>query len=234
MNSKMSKKKLQEIQDACNEQHNGNVTDVRICIINEEFKQGFEFMKKYPKSVTFFGSARFPEDHPSSLQATELAQKIAKQGYAVVTGGGGGIMGAANKGAHIENGTSLGLTIELPFEQSTNDYVSDAVDFEHFFSRKVTLAYSAEAYVYLPGGFGTLDELFEILTLKQTGKIPPVPIILFDSSFWNPLVKYFREVLIERGTISPEDTDIFVVTDDQEEVVDIITRAPVRHDIPRD
>jgi len=231
MDNDTSKKKLQEIQNTCNQEHEGDNTQVRICVINEEFKQGFEFMKKYPKSVTFFGSARLPEDNESSKQATDLAQRLVRQGYAIVTGGGGGIMGAANKGAQMENGKSLGMTIELPFEQTTNEYVNDTINFAHFFSRKVTLAYSAEAYVYFPGGFGTLDEFFEILTLKQTDKIPAVPIILFDSSFWNPLFEYFKNTFIPRGTISEKDLELFTITDDPDLVVDIIMRAPIRDDV---
>ncbi len=227
-----NRKSLDEIQNTCVGYYPDSVTDARICIINEEFKRGFQFMNEYPKSVTFFGSARLTEESPAFQNAVSLAEKLSKEGYAIVSGGGGGIMEAANKGAHLADGHSLGIAVELPFEQVTNEYVSDSIDFHHFFSRKVTLAYSAEAYIYFKGGFGTLDELFEILTLKQTGKIPPVPIILFGSEFWKPLEDYCKNVLLENKTISPQDLDIFVITDDEQEVIDIITNAPVREEMP--
>lgn len=224
--------KLEKAKNVCLSNHEGDVIDSRMCIINHEFTEGFKLMRKYPKAVTVFGSARLAEDTPHAQNATALSEALAKEGYAVATGGGFGIMGAANKGAHQAGGDSIGINIELPFEQEMNPYVSDSVDFHHFFSRKVTLSYSAEAYIYFAGGFGTLDELFEILTLKQTGKIPNVPVILFGSSFWQPLEEYFKNVFLgEHKTISEKDLNLYVITDDINEAVEIVKNAPVRGDI---
>jgi uncharacterized protein (TIGR00730 family) len=205
-----------------------------MCIIDAEFRRGFGLMEKYPQSVTIFGSARLAPETDIAKKVEVLAKKIADMDYAVVTGGGYGIMGAANKGAaEAEKGASIGINIELPFEQQLNNYVDEGLDFHHFYSRKVTLAYSAEAYIYCPGGFGTLDEFFEILTLKQTGKIPQVPIILYGKDFWEPLVEYFKEVLLRPGleTISESDLNLYTITDDDEEILQIIKDAEVRTDI---
>ena len=226
------KKTLTEVKNVCMADHSDNIVGSRMCIINHEFNAGFKFMQEHPKSVTVFGSARLPESNIHSENATELSRRLAEKEYAVVTGGGPGIMHAANKGAHLGNGASLGLNIELPFEQTVNPYTTHSMDFHHFFSRKVILAYSAEAYVYFAGGFGTLDELFEILTLKQTKKIPNVPVILFGTSFWGPLDAYIKTVLLnENATISAEDIDLYTVTDDIDEAINIITAAPIRGEI---
>jgi len=223
--------KLGQIKRKCHEESNGNATESRLCVIQNEFKDGFELMKKHPKSVTIFGSARLAEDNIHSLNATAVAKALAEKGYSITTGGGHGIMGAAHKGSSLGGGKSIGFNIELPFEQTMNEYIDDYVDFHHFFSRKVILAYSAEAYIYFAGGFGTLDELFEILTLKQTKKIPNIPIILFGSEFWKPLEEYFKNVFLgENKTISAEDLNLYVITDDVNEVVKIVTESPVRID----
>ncbi len=224
--------KLKETMDDCMEDNGNNIADSRLCLINHEFKTGFDLMKKYPKSITIFGSARLKEDNIHSQNATEVAKRLSEKGYAIATGGGHGIMGAAHKGSHLAGGSSVGINIELPFEQTMNEYITDFVDFHHFFSRKVILSYSAEAYIYFAGGFGTLDELFEILTLKQTRKIPQVPIILFGSEFWNPLQGFIEKVLLkENATISPEDLNLYIITDDINEVIDIVTSAPVRAEV---
>lgn len=224
--------KLQKMMDTCKIDNDGNIVDSRLCVINQEFKGGFELMKKYPKSVTIFGSARLPEDNIHYKNTTELARRLSLEGYAIVTGGGPGIMGAANKGAHMADGDSIGLNIELPFEQSMNPYVTDSIDFHHFFPRKVILSYAAEAYIYCAGGFGTLDELFEIITLMQTKKIPLVPVILFGSDFWQPLQDVFKKVLLdENQTIAAADLNLYTITDDIDEVVRIVTAAPVRAEI---
>lgn len=234
MNTDNTKRKtLDEITNTCLAAYSGDIVETRMCIIQQEFKQGFDFMKKYRKSVTIFGSARLSEKTEAYKKIVSLAEKIAVAGYAVVTGGGHGIMGAGNKGASNGGGDSLGINIELPFEQTVNPYVTDSISFHHFFSRKVALSYSAEAYVYAAGGFGTLDEMFEILTLKQTGKIPPVPIILFGSDFWKPLENYFKEIMLTPGqeTISAEDLDLYIITDDIDEVMNIITSTPIREEV---
>jgi len=227
------RKSLDEITQECMDTHE-TVLNSRMCIIDAEFRRGFNMMKEHPKSVTIFGSARLSPETDIYKRVEVLANKIAEMDYTVVSGGGHGIMGAANKGAFTaQKGKSIGINISLPFEQTTNPYLDDTIEFHHFYSRKVTLAYSAEAYVYCPGGFGTLDEMFEILTLVQTGKIPKTPIILYGSEFWQPLEEYFKKVLLLEGqeTISKEDLDLYIITDNDEEVLEIIKNAPVRTDI---
>lgn len=201
----------------------------RISAINKEFEDGFRFLESYPKSVTVFGSARFKEDNPHYQKSRSLARKISEElGYAVITGGGPGIMEAANRGAYEADGKSLGLTIELPKEQAVNPYVKDSVDFYYFFVRKVCLAFAAEAYIFFPGGFGTLDEFFEIITLVQTNKIQPVPVILIGNEYWGALDKFLREQLLERGTISEIDVELYSIREDEDEIVNIIKRIPPR------
>ena len=197
--------------------------------IFQEFKNGFDFLKKYPKSVSIFGSARFSADDTHSKNAELLAERIVKElGYVVVTGGGPGIMQAANKGAYEAGGISLGITIKLPREQHTNEYVTEELECDYFFTRKTILALAAEAYVVFPGGYGTFDELFERLTLIQNGKIPKVPIILVGKDFWQPLSEFIKKNMFEmHGAIAKEDLDIFVITDDLNEVIEIIRKAPV-------
>jgi uncharacterized protein (TIGR00730 family) len=198
--------------------------------INKEIIDGLEFVKKHPKSVTFFGSARFKKDNPYYQKARKLAKKIVKEtGYAVVTGGGPGIMEGGNMGASEAKGESLGLTIELPTEQRINPYVTDSISFYYFFTRKLSLAFSAEAYIYFPGGFGTLDEFFEILTLVQTGKIERVPIVLVGENYWKPIEKLLREQLKEKfKTIDEGDLNLFTITEDEDQIIDIIKSAPLR------
>lgn len=204
-------------------------TTERVNRISDEFRDGFNFIKECDKSVTFFGSARTPGNHPEFKHAKALAEKISKEtGYGIVTGGGPGIMAAANCGAANARGRSYGLTIQLPFEQITNTCVSHHMDFYYFFSRKVCLAFAAEAYVYFPGGFGTLDELFEILTLVQTGKIEKVPIILFGNEYWKDLDSYIKKHLLGGDKISEGDIDLYTITEDYEEIVQLIKAAPIR------
>ena len=201
----------------------------RVNFISEEFKNGFEFVKNYPRSVTFFGSARTKEDELYYQKARSLAGRIVSElHYSVMTGGGPGIMEAANRGDFEAGGNSLGLTIELPQEQKDNPYLTDKEDFHYFFSRKVCLSFSAEAYIFFPGGFGTLDEFIEILTLVQTNKIPKAPIILIGDFFWQPLENFFKEVLVKAKTIAPEDTLLYTITEDEDQILDIIKKAPVR------
>ena len=201
----------------------------RVTFISKEFTNGFEFVRNYPRSVTFFGSARTKEDEAYYKKARGLAGKIVKElHYSVTTGGGPGIMEAANRGAFEAGGNSLGLTIELPHEQLTNKYLTDKEDFHYFFSRKVCLSFSAEAYIFFPGGFGTLDEFLEILTLVQTGKIPKAPMILVGTSFWLPLENFFKEVLLENKSIQAEDLFLYTITDNETEILKIIKQAPIR------
>lgn len=201
----------------------------RISRISKEFTAGFEFINHYPKSVTFFGSTRLNKGNKYHEKAIHLAEEISKLGYTVVTGGGPGIMEAANHGASNIGGPSLGFNIQLPYEQVLNPYVTKSQSFYYFFSRKVALSFSAEAYLYFPGGYGTMDEFFEILTLVQTNKIPKVPIILVGNEFWKPLDKFIREHLFEKyKTIDKRDFSLYKIIDDEKEILKIIKRAPMR------
>lgn len=201
----------------------------RVNTISKEILTGFEFIKDTPKTVTFFGSARTLSSENDYQNAYELSKEISKLGYAIVTGGGPGIMEAANKGANEIDGMSFGLTIKLPQEQITNPYLSKEINFQYFFTRKVSLTYAAEAYVYFPGGFGTLDELFEILTLIQTNKIERVPVILFGSYFWQPLEHFINKFMLENGKIDSQDIHLFKITDSIEEALNIVKNAPIRN-----
>lgn len=186
----------------------------------EEFEKAFEVLGKYPRTVSVFGSARLPQSDPACKAAYELTKKIAQEDYAIVTGGGHGIMEAANHAAYDIGTGSIGLNIELPTEQSLNKYTTDHYTFEHFFSRKVALTFDASGYVFCAGGFGTMDELFEITTLAQTGIIPRAPIILYGSDFWNPLADYIQKTLNEKfGTIGPDDPQLHIITDDPLEII---------------
>jgi uncharacterized protein (TIGR00730 family) len=193
--------------------------------INEDFRRGFTLLKQQADTVTFFGSSRFESNNPYYQQACRLAQRIVEEiGSTIVTGGGRGIMTAANQGTEEAQGKSVGMSIELPTEQVTNQYVNYSVDFYYFFSRKVALTFTARAFVYFPGGFGTLDEFFEILTLKQTGKINPIPIILVGSDYWEPIAEFIRQQLGNKfETIDPGDAELFTITDDPDEVIRIIS-----------
>ncbi|MEX0748729.1 MAG: TIGR00730 family Rossman fold protein [Candidatus Saccharimonadales bacterium] len=203
--------------------------DIRIRMkrIHSDFESGFRIIQNHPNTVSFFGSARFDEHNEYYQQARHLAKRIAQElGITIVSGGGRGIMEAANRGAHDVNGDSVGMTIELPYEQVTNEFVTHSSDFYYFFSRKVALAFAARAYVYFPGGFGTMDEFFEILTLKQTGKIKPIPIILVGSSFWQPLLDYIETTLQKQNqTIGENDTQLYTLTDDFDEIIKIIEQT---------
>ncbi len=188
--------------------------------IADEFYKGFTTVDKIDRpAVSVFGSARIDETHPAYLSAVEVGRRFAQAGFAVVTGGGGGVMEAANRGAKEGNGLSVGFNIVLPFEQSSNPYLDVDATFDHFYVRKTMFVKAAEGFVIFPGGFGTLDELFEALTLIQTGKIFHFPVVLFDSAYWRDLREWMREQLLEQGMISPEDADLLVVTDDPDEAV---------------
>lgn len=204
----------------------------RISTINEEFEQGFEFLEDYPRSVTFFGSARLESTDPYYTQAASLAKRISTElGYSILTGGGPGVMEAANRGAFEARGSSVGVTIQLPHEQITNPFLTDHISLYYFFIRKVCLSFSAETYIFFPGGFGTLDEFFEIITLVQTKKIQSVPIVLFGESYWRPLENFLKEQVVSRKMIDPEDLNLFTITDDENKVLDIIRAAPVRNGV---
>jgi uncharacterized protein (TIGR00730 family) len=204
----------------------------RISRITMEFTGGFEFLKNYPLSVTFFGSSQTGEGTPYYEKARGLAMRIVQElGYSVVTGGGPGIMEGANRGAKEGGGMSVGLNIKLPSEQATNPYVGDSALFYYFFTRKVCLSFSAEAYIFFPGGLGTLDEMFEILTLIQTNKIEKVPIILFGNYYWKKLDSFIKEEVIAKGMADEADIAHYVITEDESEVISLIKNAPTQNGI---
>jgi uncharacterized protein (TIGR00730 family) len=186
----------------------------RVLRIMGEFVAGFEELADLGPGVTIFGSARLAPDHPASLAATALAGKLASAGLAVITGGGPGIMQASNKGADEAGGVSVGVGIELPFEAGNNPWANRTVQFRYFFVRKVMFAKYAQGFVFFPGGFGTLDELFEILTLMQTGKLERSPIVLYGTAFWEGLLRWIEDVQIAGGMVSPGDRDLVLLTDD--------------------
>lgn len=197
----------------------------RVALIKEEFERGFEFLKAYNKTVSIFGSARTTFEHELYHDATSLASRLAKDGFTIITGGGPGIMEAANKGAFEAGGQSVGLNIELPNGQRQNPYVKESISFHHFFVRKVMLAFAADAYVFFPGGFGTLDEFFELTMLIQTQKTAPVPVILVGVEYWSPLLSWIDSIL--RGqyrAIDAKDTRIYTLTSHANEAYDVLSR----------
>ena len=191
-----------------------------------EFVNGFEIMSNAGPCVSIFGSARTQESDPYYKMATTIAKRIVESGFGVITGGGPGIMEAANKGAQLANGISVGLNIDLPFEQSNNDYIDrdKSIDFDYFFVRKVMFVKYAQGFVVMPGGFGTLDELFEAITLIQTKKIEKFPIIMVGSEFWSGCIDWIKNTFLEKHkTISPEDIDLFSIVDTEDEVIEELT-----------
>jgi uncharacterized protein (TIGR00730 family) len=189
--------------------------------IAAEFRDGFEAVERIDRpAVTIFGSARIREGDPVYAQARTVAREFAERGWAVVTGGGPGVMEAANRGAREGGGLSVGFNIQLPHEQRGNDYVDIALTFRHFYARKTMFVKAAEGFVVFQGGFGTADELFESLTLIQTGKVLHFPVILFGSDYWDELLTWIRGEALAHGMISPNDLDLLYVTDDPDEVVD--------------
>src|SRR6202167_1186832 len=197
----------------------------RVLRIQAEFVEGFGLLAELGPAVSVFGSARAQADTAEYELAESIATALAEAGYAVITGGGPGIMEAANKGAADAGGVSVGLGIELPMEMGLNDYVEIGIEFRYFFVRKTVFIKYSQAFVVLPGGFGTLDETFEALTLVQTGKITKFPIVLVDSDYWSGLISWIRGTLLTEGNISAADPELFRIADDPEEVVRIIKDA---------
>ena len=191
--------------------------------IADEFFEGFEAVSGIAKpAVTIFGSARVGEDNPYYAAAVDVGKRFAEAGFTVVTGGGPGVMEAANRGAREGGGLSVGFNIELPHEQGSNPYLDVNLTFHHFYARKTMFVKAAEGFVIFPGGFGTLDELFESLTLIQTGKVVHFPVVLFDTAFWGGLLDWIRDHPLAEGMISPEDERLLFLTDDPAEAVDTI------------
>ena len=197
----------------------------RVLRIQSEFVEGFALLAELSSAVSVFGSARTPRGTPEYAAAEALGAALARAGYAVITGGGPGLMEAVNKGAVEAHGVSVGLGIELPFEQRINDYVDIGVQFRYFFARKTMFVKYAQAFVVLPGGYGTLDELFEALTLVQTDKVTSFPVVLFGSAYWSGLLDWIRSTVLAGGKIGPADLALIQLSDDVDDVVSIIQRA---------
>ena len=195
--------------------------------ILSEFVEGFDTLADLPPAVSVFGSARSAPDSPECELAASLGAALAEAGYAVITGDGPGVMEAANRGATEAGGMSVGLGIELPFEQGLNDWVDIGIDFRYFFVRKTMFVKYAQAFVVLPGGFGTLDELFEAITLVQTKKVTRFPVILMGVDYWSGLVDWIKERLLADGKVSPEDLELIALTDDVAEAVRLIVESDV-------
>jgi uncharacterized protein (TIGR00730 family) len=221
---------LEDIKKSCQATYGQKGEMVEVCAVSTELAQGIELVSKHPRIATIYGSARLLDDHPSCVAAQEVAYKLTSElGYAIMTGGAGGIMAAGNRGAHRAGGVSLGSTIRLQHEQYTNKDVTEAIPFEYFFTRKTVLRYGSECAIFFTGGFGTFDELFELLTLLQTGKIKSIPVVLFGTNFWKPLDEYIQKVLVEQmGTITPIDRKLYIITDDIEEVLRVAKEAPTK------
>jgi len=221
---------IDEIKSGCITLYGENNEETKLCMMQEEFRQGIETIQDLTPSVTFYGSTRIGEGTPEYEKVRKLAYRISKElGYNVLSGGGPGIMEAANRGAFEAGGKSVGLTIRLPNEQVTNKYVNNEIPFYFFFARQVAMSYSTEVCIFGPGGFGTLDELFEMLTLQQTGKIGRIPVILFGVEFWTPIEKIIESVLEDKyKTISLSDEKLYTITDDEDQILKIISEARLR------
>lgn len=207
----------------------------RVLRILSEFVEGFDALNEVGPAVTVFGSARTEREDPYYRAGEQLGRALAQRGFAVITGGGPGIMEAANKGCHEAGGLSVGCNIELPHEQALNEYVDLGVEFRYFFVRKNMFVKYARGFVIFPGGFGTLDELFESLTLAQTGKIEHFPIVLFGSHYWNGLLDWLKEQVLAAGAIAPVDLNLMKLTDDPEEAAELATRPlPMMVQEPRE
>jgi uncharacterized protein (TIGR00730 family) len=199
-------------------------------LIAGEFAEGFAAVERIKKpAVSIFGSARVPDDDPACVSARETARLFGLAGWSVITGGGPGVMAAANRGAKEGGAQSIGFNIELPHEQAPNPYLDISVTFRHFYARKVCFVKPAEGFVIFPGGFGTLDELFEALTLIQTDKVLDFPVVLFNSNYWMRLLEFVRVDLLSRGMISPEDLELLHVVDDPAAAVEVVDECYQRH-----
>lgn len=210
------------------------VSPWRIFKIMTEFVMGFEFLSQYERTVSVFGSSSNGLKNSSYKEAARLARNLSKDGFTVITGGGPGIMEAANKGAYLAGGRSAGLNIKLPSSQRTNRYVNESVTFDHFFVRKVMLSFASQIYIFFPGGFGTLDEFFELVMLTQTKKIRLVPIILIGKDYWQPLLDWIREVVYKKNkAISKEDMNLYHLVDNADEAYRLIRKLLRQGKVPK-
>ena len=207
-----------------------HAAEKRIATITKEVRNAFTLLHRYPRLVTFFGSTRIEEGTKYYEAARHLAHRVADElGYAVITGGGPGIMEAANRGAYEAGGESIGMQIVLPHAQILNKFLTDHLTFYFLFVRRLSLSFSAETYIFFPGGYGTLDEFFEVIELIQTKKINPVPVILYGKEYWEPLDAFIKEHLLDKfKMIDAEDREIYKITEDEEEILSIIKNAPLR------
>lgn len=201
---------------------------VRLLRIGAEFVRGFRRLHFIGPCVTVFGSARVPESDPNYELARAVGRELARSGFTVMTGGGPGVMEAANRGAQEAGGYSIGCNIRLPMEQLPNPYLDRFIEFRYFFVRKVMLVKYSYAFVMLPGGFGTMDEAFEVITLEQTGKIRDFPLVLMGSAYWEPLIAFLRDPVLAQGMIDAPDLDRFIVTDSPEEAANVIREAAIK------
>jgi len=206
----------------------------RLFKIIGEFVDGVEALHNIGPAVSIFGSARITPDNPHYKKSMEIATLLAKNGYAIITGGGGGVMEAANKGAKLAGGISAGLNISLPFEQEPNPYADIKIEFKYFFIRKVMFVKYAKAYIIMPGGFGTLDEMFEAVTLIQTKRIMPLPVILVGSDYWGGLVEWIKDKLVTEKMVSPKDINILQVMDDPIQILEAVNKAAHARTIEQD
>lgn len=208
----------------CNSQQINNRNAWRMFRVMGEFAAGFQMLSTVPSAIAIFGSARTKPDHPHYQAAAEIAKRCAERGFPIITGGGPGIMEAGNKGAHEAEGTSIGLCIELPFEQRGNPFITHNVTFHYFFTRKVMFLKATGAVIVMPGGFGTLDELFETITLVQTNKIRRMPVVLYGSKYWQGLLDWMKTTMEEEYSyISPGDIDLFSVVDSVDECMQVLS-----------
>ncbi|MDO8505775.1 MAG: TIGR00730 family Rossman fold protein [bacterium] len=220
---------LQPLKDPKDREDFRREASWRIFRIMAEFIDGFQFLADLKKEVSFFGSARFTEKNPHYQEALELSRMLGKAGFTIVTGGGPGIMEAANRGASESGAESIGLNIKLPNEQRTNKYVKRGIGFHYFFTRKTMLSASAQVYVFFPGGFGTLDEFFELVTLIQTKKMEPIPIVLVGKDYWGSLFRWMQqEVYAKHRAIALEDMNLFTIVQSIDEAYKIILKSKER------
>jgi uncharacterized protein (TIGR00730 family) len=224
----MSQESIQQEEHALDRALNFDFTMTdpwRVLRIMSEFVSGFDVLAHVPPSVAIFGSARTSIDNPYYEAATETARLLALKGFGIITGGGPGIMEAANKGAQEGNNLSIGCNIELPFEQDSNDYLDISLDFRYFFVRKTMFVKYSNAFIIFPGGFGTMDELFEALTLIQTKKVSNFPVILYGSNYWSGLINWMRDTMLPAGNIGAADLDLLQLADDPEQISEMVYNA---------
>jgi uncharacterized protein (TIGR00730 family) len=220
-------------EELLDERDSAATDPMRIRRMRRELEMGFEALEDVEHGVTIFGSARTHPDDPEYQHARDVARRLGRAGFAIITGGGSGIMAAANEGAREVGALSIGLAIDLPFEEPENPWIDRPLRFHYFFTRKVMFVRYASAFVVFPGGFGTLDELFEALTLIQTRKIRGFPVVLVGHAYWDPLVDWLRERVLGDGKISAPDMDLLAVVDDAEDIVRIVSEATERRSARR-